>query len=77
MKRHDICKRHGFLDETNFLNSNGIKVELILNVYLKKKTVLILSVKFGNCDSQDSHKDQYPGLVLSFCFAESQYSGIR
>ena len=33
-----------------------------------------LSVNFGNRNSQDSHKDQYPGPVLNFGFTEPQYS---
>ena len=40
--------------------------------YIFEETLPKLSVKFGNRDSQDSHKNQYPDPVLNFGFTEQQ-----
>ena len=39
-----------------------------------EKTMPKLSENYGNRNSQDSHKNQYPGPVLNFSFTEPQYS---
>ena len=39
-----------------------------------EETVPKLSVNFGNRNSQDTHKNQYPGPVLNFGLTKPQYS---
>ena len=41
-------------------------------MHVFEETVPKLSIKFGNRNSQDSHKKQYPGPALNFGFTEPQ-----
>ena len=82
VNRHNVCKRHGFLD-TGFKQTgpspfsprypNGINNRTAFKCK-SEETVSKLSVNSGNRNSQDSHKHQYPDLVLNFGFTEPQYS---
>ena len=51
---------------------NGIKIEIALKCIFEE-TVPKLSENFGNSNSQDSHKNQYPGPVLNLGFTEPQH----
>ena len=83
MKRHNVCKRHvsintGFKQTKRVIFSpcyfNGIKIVTAFKCIFEE-TVPKLLVNFRNRNSQDSHKNQYPGPVLNFSFTKSQYSG--
>ena len=82
MKRHNVCQRHGFLDTSFKQTERAILLHVIPNGLrngtafkcIFEETVPKLSVNFGNRNSQDSHKNQYPGPVLNFGFTEPQYS---
>ena len=52
---------------------SGMKIGTAFK-YLFEETMPKLSVSFRNYNSQDSHKNQYPGPVLNFGFTEPQYS---
>ena len=75
-------QHHGFLD-TGFKQTgllpfspcylSGIKNETTFKRELEK-AVPKLSVNSGNCNSLDSHKNQYPEPVLNFGFTKPQNS---
>ena len=52
---------------------NGVRIGTAFKCIFEE-TVPKLSVAFGNCNSLDSHKNQYPSPVLNFGFKEPQYS---
>ena len=54
-------------------NFNGVKIGTALKCIFIE-IVPKLSVNFGNRNSQDSHKNQYPSSALNFGFTEPQYS---
>ena len=63
------------LDAPYFSMLHQIQWDKNLNCFcLFKEIVQKLTVNFGNCISQDSHKNQYHCLVLNFSFTEPQYS---
>ena len=82
VKRHNVCKRQCFLD-TGFKQTerhfslryfNVIQIGTAFKCRpIIEETVPKCSRNFGNHNSQDSHKNQYPGPVLNFDFTEPQY----
>ena len=77
VKRHNVCKCHcqWHWHQTNWTYHfspcyfNGIKNVPVFKCILEE-SVSQLSVNFGNCISQNSYKNQYPGPICNFGFTE-------